>query len=96
MRGTLEVMNQAGDYICPEKVVPRVADSCSSLTKIRLDQVVYTEIMYSKLKLTLYQTEVKTLPDTKWGRCVASTYRWAGGWNMMKHIPPPLLGSRAP
>jgi len=32
-KGALEIMNQAGDKICCEGGVPRVADSCSSLAR---------------------------------------------------------------
>ena len=32
-RGTLEVMNQDGGHVCSKEVVPRVADSYSSLTR---------------------------------------------------------------
>ena len=53
--------------ICPDKAVPGVADSCSSLKISRLDHVIYTEIMYCTLKLGVYQTAVKTLPNPKLG-----------------------------
>ena len=36
-RGTVEVMNQAVDQICPEEAVPRVADSYSSLKILKTE-----------------------------------------------------------
>ena len=61
-------MNQAGDQICPEKAVPRVADSKETGRK---DHVVYTEIMYGTLKSSV-------LPNYSWD---ASGYtKLAGGW----------------